>query len=138
MGFTRAGEIPRVYDLLAGDASVVLVEFPIYSDPNVFRNAPYLLYNTRYLRPLVNGYSSFEPPTFTLRAQRLSDFPDQSALTLLRELGVTHVTIHHAAFVRHSGEPLAAVAESLPDLELLDRDGDVSLYRLRAKASPGQ
>jgi hypothetical protein len=135
MSFTRAGEIPRVYDLLAREASVVLVEFPIYSDPNVVRNAPYLLYNTRYLRPLVNGYSSFEPPTFTLRARQLANFPDQSAVTLLRELGVTHVTIHHAAFVRRSGEPLAAVAESLPDLELLDRDGDVSLYRLRAKAS---
>ena len=41
--------------------SPILAEFPFYSGASVSLNGPYVLANTRYFRPLMNGYSSFHP-----------------------------------------------------------------------------
>ena len=84
VGFTRFDGIPQFYDRLAGDRSLILAEFPFYSGASVSLNGPYVLANTRYFRPLMNGYSSFHPESFEARGRALNSFPSQAALAELQ------------------------------------------------------
>ena len=130
VGFTRFDGLPRIYERIAAERNVVLAEFPLYSGARVSENGPYVLANTRYLRPLVNGYSGFQPPSYEARAKILTTFPDPAAIGALRELGVTHVTVHVAAFVdRYRQETLQAV-DRTSELQLVDEIDGVRLYRL--------
>ena len=72
----------------------MVAEFPFYSGANVSLNGPYVLANTRYFKPLLNGYSSFHPDTFEARGRILGSFPSEAALAELRGSRVTHVTVH--------------------------------------------
>ncbi len=131
VGYTRFDGLPAIYDRVATEPDVVLAEFPFYSGRSVSDNGPYVLANTRYLRPLVNGYSGFQPPSFEERGRVLNDFPAASAIATLRELGVTHVTVHVAAFVEHSGPAALQAVEGASDLLLVAEEDGVRLYRLR-------
>ncbi len=129
--FTQFHGIPRIYDRLAAERSVVLAEFPFYWGPRFAENGPYLVNNTRYLQPLVNGYSGFQPAAYEARGQRLSGFPGELAMAELQAIGVTHVTVHVAAFRERTGnEALAAIGAS-PLLELVAEEDGIRLYRLR-------
>ena len=79
----NAGGVPRLYERLAGDEPVVLAEFPFYGGQAWSQNGRYLLNNTRYFRPLVNGYSSYWPPPWQARAQVLESFPATAASAAL-------------------------------------------------------
>ena len=129
VGFTRFEGLPRIYDRIAAERDVVLAEFPLYSGDRVSENGPYVLANTRYLRPLVNGYSGFQPPSYEERARVLTRFPDPSAITLLRSLGVTHVTVHREAFRERHGEAVLQAVENASDLLMVDEIDGVRLYR---------
>lgn len=129
--FTTFDGIPRIYDLLATDQDAVVAEFPFFSGGLVSRNGPYLVNATRHWKPLVNGYSGFQPRTFEVRGERLQRFPDADAVSELRRVGVTHVTVHVAAFESRFGAESLRVVEGLADLDLVaDQDG-IRLYRLR-------
>ncbi len=131
VGFTPFTGLPSIYARLADESHVVLVEFPVYSRDAVSRNGPYVLNNTQYFKPLVNGYSGFEPQTFIDRARKLQTFPRAEGLEELRALGATHVTVHTGAFARRSGADALRAVESLPDLALLAEQDGIRLYRLR-------
>jgi len=109
----------------------VLAEFPFYSGPRANGNGPYVLNNTRYFAPLVNGYSGFEPDTYVERARHLETFPETEAITVLRALGVTHVTVHVAAFAQRSGAEALESVGLRPELHLLAEDGGIRLYQVR-------
>lgn len=131
VGFTRFNGIPAFYDRLAGDPSLVLAEFPFYSGASVSQNGPYVLANTRYFRPLLNGYSSFHPESFEARGRALNSFPSVVALAELRAAKVTHVTVHARGFARRYGEAALKAIDTITDLELVtDQDG-IRLYRLK-------
>ena len=74
VGFTPFNGIPRLYDRLAAAPDVVVAEFPFYSGANVSLNGPYVLANTRYFKPLLNGYSSFHPTRSRRAAARSIHF----------------------------------------------------------------
>jgi hypothetical protein len=131
VGFTRFDGIPRLYDRLAGDPSLVLAEFPFYSGASVSLNGPYVLANTRYFRPLLNGYSSFHPESFEARGRALGSFPSQAALAELRVAKVTHVTVHANQFVRRYGDAALKAVDAVSDLELLADEDGIRLYRLK-------
>ena len=61
VGYTPFTAIPRIYDRLANESTAVVAEFPFYSGGSVSRNGPYVPANTRYFKPLMNGYSGFQP-----------------------------------------------------------------------------
>ena len=126
LGFTAFEGVPTIYDRLNTDG-VVLAEFPMFAGRNVNRNGPYLVNNTRYLRPLVDGYSSFQPATYVARGERLQKFPAPGAVDELRQLGVTHITVHTAEF----GAEAAKAVDAVPGLELIADEGGIRLYRLR-------
>jgi hypothetical protein len=134
IGFSEFRGISRIYDLLAADRSVVLVEFPLYYGERFNRNGPYLLNNTRYLRPLVNGYSGFQPARYLARGARLQGFPAPAVLDELRAIGVTHVAVHVDGFARTFGADALDRIPSVPDLSLVaDADG-IRLYRFTRKS----
>jgi hypothetical protein len=130
VSFTYFAGIPTVYDQLAATPGVVLAEFPFYSGPRANGNGPYVLNNTRYFAPLVNGYSGFEPQTYAERAQRLQTFPDTDAMAVLRALGVTHLAVHVAAFEERSGTAALAAVGQRPELNLVSDQDGIRLYRL--------
>ena len=131
VGFTYFSGIPAIYDRLAASSPVVLAEFPFYSGPRANGNGPYVLNNTRYFAPLINGYSGFEPPTYAGPAQRLQTFPSSEALATLRALGVTHVTVHVAAFEQRSGAVALDAVARQTELHLVADEGGIRLYQLR-------
>jgi hypothetical protein len=131
VGYTRFNGIPPFYDRFANDPNLVLAEFPFYSGASVSLNGPYVLANTRYFKPLLNGYSSFHPASFEARGRALNSFPSEPALAELRVAQVTHVAVHARAFERRYGDAALKAVDTVPDLELVaDQDG-IRLYRLK-------
>ena len=130
IGFTRFEGLPRIYDRIAAEQDLVLAEFPLYSGDRVSENGPYVLGNTRYLRPLLNGYSGFQPASYEERARALTRFPDASAIDALRALGVTHVTVHRDAFRDRYGDAVLQQVDRAGDLSLVDDIDGIRLYRL--------
>ena len=131
VGFTSFDGIPPFYDRLAGDRSLILAEFPFYSGASVSLNGPYVLANTRYFRPLLNGYSSFHPESFEARGRALNSFPSQAALAELKAAKVTHVTVHANQFARRYGDAALKAVNTVPDLELVAEENGIRLYRLK-------
>ena len=130
VGFTRFEGFPRIYDRLAGNQHLVLVEFPIFGAHLVTENGRYVLNNTRYFKPLIEGYSGFQPPAFEARAARLRAFPDTAAIDELHTLGVTHVMVHHDAFTIEAGSDALDRVRAVDRLELIAEEDGISLYRL--------
>ena len=130
VGFTRFDGLPRIYDRIAAERDVVLAEFPLYSGDRVSENGPYVFANTRYLRPLVNGYSGFQPPAFEARARVLTRFPESPAIESLRALGVTHVTVHRDAFRDRYGDAVLQAVDGTAGLALIEEIDGIRLYRL--------
>ena len=131
VGFTEFAGIPRLYQRLAGNQPVVLAEFPFYAGQAWSQNGRYLLNNTRYFKPLINGYSSYWPPPWQARAHVLESFPSTAAVDLLRALDTTHITVHVQAFARRHGEAALAAIDHVPGLTLQSEEEGIRLYRLK-------
>ena len=131
VGFTPFNGIPAIYDRLAGDRNAVIVEFPFYSGASVSLNGPYVLANTRYFKPLLNGYSSFHPESFEARGRILSSFPSAQAVAELRAAKVTHVLVHAGAFERRYGKNALDSIDTVSELQLDSVEDGIRLYRLK-------
>lgn len=94
------------------------------------REARYVAFSTTHWRPILNGYSGFFPPSHERMVYAMQDFPSQSSLDFLREVGVAFVTVHLDLLAGGPWEGLLAGIQH-PGLELLVDDGKVRLYRLR-------
>ena len=130
LAFTEFAGIPQLYERLAGDEPVVLAEFPFFAGQAWSQNGRYLLHNTRYFKPLINGYSSYSPPPWAERAKTLESFPSTAAVETLRALGTTHITVHVEAFAGRHGEAALAAIDDVPGLTLLTEEEGIRLYRL--------
>ena len=121
--------ISKVYDVVASLDRAVLIEVPTYRDMAIFQNADYMLASTVHWKPIVNGYSGFEPQSYAETAERMRPFPDDSAIARLKALGVTHVVIHrdHLGATRDS---LPARMEASGRFRLVTADPLVRLYAL--------
>ena len=126
MAFSPVIPIPAIYDRLRAEADAVLVEFPMYAGPRVSENARYLVAATRHFRPLVNGYSGFEPEPYRRRAGRWRGFPSDDVLDEMQATGVSHVMLH----LRDLAPEQLEAATLSPRLTLLDDDGERRLYRI--------
>jgi hypothetical protein len=113
------------------DTEAIVVEIPAYPADRVFRNAPYLLHATQHWRPMVNGYSGLTPASYVQHARDLARFPDDRALETLRRIGVTHVFVHDRALRDWTDNETANAVPRTTGLELIERDGDVALYRVK-------
>jgi hypothetical protein len=131
VGFTRFEGISHIYDRLAAESGAIVAEFPFFSGASVSLNGPYVLANTRYFKPLLNGYSSFHPESFMARARTLNSFPSEPALAELRVTHVTHVVVHSVPFARRYGQRALAAIDTIPDLQLIADEDGIRLYRLK-------
>jgi hypothetical protein len=127
VGFMPFHGLPRVYDRIGAEPHPVLAEFPVYFRTTTGRNAPYLLNDTRWFEPLINGYSGWETHGFQERGRVLAGFPDRESIALLRQLGVTLVAVHLAAI----GPDRARAIDAVPGLQLIEEAEAIRLYRLR-------
>ena len=109
----------------AGD-SAVLAFFPFYPPESVFINTRYMLYSTRFFKPILNGYSGFTPQSYLRHAEAMRPFPDRASIDYLREVGVTHMVVEGH---RMSATSLAAL-DGFPELELAITDGTLRIYVL--------
>lgn len=119
-----------VYTALAGERDAVLVELPLYPPVDVLRNAPYMLNSTAHWRPIVNGYSGLVPRDYHAHWEAIREFPNASAVSYLRALGVTHVAIHLEALAELQGEERLQEVLRSPALAIVAHGGTVALYRL--------
>ena len=123
----RAPLVYRAVDQLPPDA--VIADLPL-GEPDYDLRAMY--YSIERWRRIVNGYSGFFPPQYGRIKVALSEVPrhpDVSAETL-RELGVTHVIVHEAAYLDMEGRDTTATLRGLGATELF-RDGSDVLVTLR-------
>jgi hypothetical protein len=96
-----------------------------------------MYYSIDRWRPIVNGYSGFFPPHYGRAKVALSEVqrhPDVS-VEMLRELGVTHVIVHEAAYLDAEGRDTTATLRGLGATELF-RDGADVLLALPVSVSP--
>jgi hypothetical protein len=122
LGLSRVGDIPPIYSHLPSDAGAV-VELPFFSGRAAFQHAPYMLNSTAHWRPLVNGYSGFQPESFHRHVEALAGFPDVRSVLTLKQLGVTHVFVHDGALA-------ADRLKDFPEISLVETSGTIALYRL--------
>ena len=89
----QEGEIEPVYHWLEAQEDVsAILELP-FGEPLI--ELSYMYRQTFHHKPMVNGYSGFFPPTFYAIQQVCCwPAPNDEALRLLRQLGVSHILVH--------------------------------------------
>jgi hypothetical protein len=127
LGLTRVSTVAPIYARLREEPEAVVVEVPFYNGRAAFAHAPYMLNSTAHWRPLINGYSGFQPASFHRHAEALAQFPDGESIPHLERSGVTHVFVHTNAF---TPETLAGIA-TRRELEQVETFGTIALYRLK-------
>ena len=125
----RPAQAPAIYHAIAEiSPGSVLAELPL-GYPDFDQRA--MFYSTVHWKRLVNGYSGFTPPHYGRLTAVLSEIPRHadSSLATLREMGVTHVLVHEAAYIDGEGVATTAVLRESSAVELR-RDGTDVLLQL--------
>ena len=118
--------VPAIYGSPELATASVVADLPFPSPDVILRNAPYMLGSTRNLKPTLNGYSGFIPPSYYAHHVQLAGFPDAVSLGALHTLGVTHVFVH----LDRLGLDSAEQVKRLQGLRQLEVDGSIALYRV--------
>ncbi len=132
---TAAGlkKIPDIYsyvkDLPAG-SSLIELPMPQVSEERG-REALLMYYSTFHRKKIVNGYSGYFPPGYTIIYESMEVFPSDETFRLLSDLEVEYVLIHTQGFRADKGEQMQAMLRAYPDrVELKAAAGGDFLYRL--------
>jgi hypothetical protein len=96
---TRA-PVPDVYRFVKTLDQSVIIELPM------FLSAEYMYWSTSHWRPLVNGYSGYEPPDYAKTTALMKTFPDDEAIARLRHLDVRYVLVHESFYTADSASAL--------------------------------
>jgi hypothetical protein len=118
--------IPPIFKTLNTPDRDVVVIFPLYPIPEIFKNARYMLVSTAFWKPMLNGYSGYMPTRYIEFTQKLGEFPDDTSVSYLKSLGVTRVLVDSRNMRAAS---LARLAD-FPELRLIGTDGNLRIYRL--------
>jgi hypothetical protein len=131
MGFEWFEGIPPIYDVLAREPGAAIIELPFPMPQQWFLNARYMVNSTRHWRPMLNGYSSYRPPSYYESYDIARAFPSDAALIALHERGITNVVIHQAAFEATRGAALFRELDSMAALQFVAAGDGIAIYRLR-------
>jgi len=116
---------PPIYHWLASQPPGVVCEYPVGSIEGrlVPQDPTYMYYSTRHWRPLVNGYSGFQPPSYDELVHALGGFPDDASIAYLRERGVRYLLVHGAfnAYIHRSFEEDVRLLKGRTDVEWAGR-----------------
>ena len=110
--------IPGVYHYLAALPPGPVLEYPVShlegrAGP---QDATYMYYSTAHWKPLLNGYSSFAPPSYFELRDRMAAFPEPESIEYLRQRGARYVLVHERFYFRGGFDE---------DVEVLDRSADL-------------
>jgi hypothetical protein len=118
---------PAVYRAVARvPPDAVVAELPIGQTDFDLRA---MFYSTTHWRSLVNGYSGFFPVRYGRVTFALGEIPRHPgvSMSMLREMGATHVIVHEAAYLDAEGPQTTNALQSLGARELFRDAGDVLL-----------
>jgi hypothetical protein len=121
---------PLVYNAVGQlPADVVIADLPLGQTDYDLRA---MYYSIDRWRPIVNGYSGFFPPHYAQVKVALSEVPRhaEDSVEVLRELGVTYVVVHEAAYLDTEGHDTTSALRRLGAIEVF-RDGADVLLALR-------
>ncbi len=122
----------RVYEVVAQLRNPVIAEFPLYRPRDFWKNADYMVWSTEHWKPMVNGYSGFEPMSYRTLSRQVTRFPDPPTIDILRRAGVTHVIVHRDRFGA-GRDLLIARLNASDEFARVASDANVFLYRLRPR-----
>jgi hypothetical protein len=90
-------DIPSIFHRLAERPEVgAILHLPMPDPPF---EAHYMYFSIAHWRPIVNGYSGYEPPVYLEVKRRVEDeLFEASTLDYLSQLGVTHISVHPFQF----------------------------------------
>ena len=127
IGYSTYRGAPAVYDALDTiGPGAVLVWLPFHMPDSHWLDAPYMLISTRSWPRMLNGYSGFRPPSYDRHYAALAGFPDETSITYLQGLGVTHVLVDSRNMRRGQ-------LDRLPQFQVLRlwmTDGNLRIYQL--------
>ncbi|MFN8516345.1 MAG: hypothetical protein U0841_27935 [Chloroflexia bacterium] len=109
-----------------GQGPVAELPYPLVGQPPALPD----LIATAHWRPIIGGFSGFEPPAFNELVGVLNQFPAPAAVELLQGLAVEHILVHRADL---SDERLAAFDRALASetrVREVARFGDDAIYAL--------
>jgi len=130
---------PEVYRWLAaqpGEGAVLEVPGSAIEGDLVgnLRNAEYMLASTTHWRPLVNGFSGYEPPSAAFLASAVRRLPDPRALdVLLASVDLRWILLHRDRLAGSEVERWRTV--DLPGLERVATFGGTEVYEVRRAIS---
>jgi hypothetical protein len=131
IGFVWFDDVPKVYEVLNTEPPGSVVELPFPMPQQWFLNTPYMVNSTRHWRPLLNGYSGFRPASYSETYDLMRRFPADDALVELSSKGVSHIIVHQRAMNQGAPDQGYNPFERVASLQLVARDEDVLIYRLR-------
>ena len=114
----------KSFDQIETNRHEVIACFPFPRSRELFKNVDCMLASTRFWQPLLNGYSSFTPPSYRRHAAALAAFPLEGSIQYLRQLGVTKVIV----FAGQVSAPRLSQISHHPDLSLWKADESVRIY----------
>jgi len=132
---------PPVYRWLAaqtGDGAVLEVPGSAIDGDLVgnLRSAEYMLASTSHWRPLVNGFSGYEPASYSFLTAAIRRLPDPAALAaLLRSVDVRWIVVHRDRLAGSEADRWSGV-DVPPGLTRAARFGDTDVFTI-AGASDG-
>lgn len=98
------------------------------------RNAEYMLASTAHWRPLVNGFSGYEPASYSFLTAAIRRLPDPAALAaLLRSVDLRWIVVHRDRLAGSEADRWAGV-DVPPGLTRAARFGDTDVFAI---ADPG-
>jgi hypothetical protein len=125
---------PPIYDALPPGSSNILLELPLLQ-VDITIEPLYMYFSTFHWNTLVNGYSGFSPPSYLDLRDKLTNFPDRTALDEIRRRHVTHVVVHGGLYREGEYLQLLKRIEQCSDLEpvtFVESHGkELRLYRVR-------
>jgi hypothetical protein len=107
------GRIPAVYSVVRDlPEGTSLIELPIPQRGQAkSREALYMYYSAYHWKKLVNGYSGYIPPGYTIIGEAMQKFPSAPTFKLLRDLDVGYVLVHTEWFMSGEGKRIKAELE---------------------------
>jgi hypothetical protein len=122
---------PAVYEWLRGLPPEPIVEYPAGGLEGRIgpQDATYMYYSTVHWRPLLNGYSGFEPPSHVELLERLRDFPEPGSLDYLRGRGARYLLVHERFYLRGGFDADSAALDHAVGVTRLAAFTDRSLGR---------
>lgn len=117
--YEDVAKTPQVYNKVKTDSTVkAILELPI--DVGPFETTKYIYYAGIHFKPIVNGYSGFEPKDYNFNKHLFEDHLNDIGLIKLKEMGVTHVIVN----------PTYTGKVENPDLELVMDEEGYKLYKI--------